>query len=208
MIDPLANLAATLALTLGVAWASGLNLYAVILALGLIGHYQLWPLPADLTILAHPAVLLASGFMYLVEFVVDKIPGLESLWDTLHTFIRIPAGAALAAAAIGEVPPEYTLVAAILGGTLAAGAHAAKAGSRLLLQGSPEPVSNWVASLSEDVAVFGGLLLALTHPWVFLVLLALFLLLLVWLLPWIWQGVRAMLRTLRRWFGRQERESR
>lgn len=208
MIDPLANLAATLALTLGVAWASGLNLYAVILALGLIGHYQLWPLPADLTILAHPAVLLASGFMYLVEFVVDKIPGLDSLWDTLHTFIRIPAGAALAAAAIGEVPPEYTLVAAILGGTLAAGAHAAKAGSRLLLQGSPEPVSNWVASLSEDVAVFGGLLLALTHPWVFLVLLALFLLLLVWLLPWIWQGVRAMLRTLRRWFGRQEREKR
>ncbi|MHB1397632.1 MAG: DUF4126 domain-containing protein [Trichloromonadaceae bacterium] len=208
MIDPLANLAATLALTLGVAWASGLNLYAVILALGLIGHYQLWPLPADLAILAHPAVLLASGLMYLVEFVVDKIPGLDSLWDTLHTFIRIPAGAALAAAAIGEVPPEYTLVAAILGGTLAAGAHAAKAGSRLLLQGSPEPVSNWVASLSEDVAVFGGLLLALTHPWVFLVLLALFLLLLVWLLPWIWQGVRAMLRTLGRWFGRQERESR
>lgn len=208
MIDPLANLAATLALTLGVAWASGLNLYAVILALGLIGHYQLWPLPADLAILAHPAVLLASGLMCLVEFVVDKIPGLDSLWDTLHTFIRIPAGAALAAAAIGEVPPEYTLVAAILGGTLAAGAHAAKAGSRLLLQGSPEPVSNWVASLSEDVAVFGGLLLALTHPWVFLVLLALFLLLLVWLLPWIWQGVRAMLRTLGRWFGRQERESR
>lgn len=208
MIDPLANLAGTLALTLGVAWASGLNLYAVILALGLVGHFQLWPLPADLEVLAHPAVLFASGFMYLVEFVVDKIPGFDSLWDTLHTFIRIPAGAALAAAAIGEVPPEYTLVAAILGGTLAASAHAAKAGSRLLLHGSPEPFSNWIASLTEDAAVFGGLLLALTHPWVFLLMLALFLLLLVWLLPRVWQGVRGMLRTLRRWFGRPEGESR
>lgn len=201
MIDPLANLTGTIALTLGVAWASGLNLYAVILALGLVGHFQLWPLPDDLAILAHPAVLVASGFMYLVEFVVDKIPGLDSLWDTAHTFIRIPAGAALAAAAIGEVPPEYTLVAAILGGTLAAGAHAAKAGSRLLLHGSPEPVSNWIASLSEDAAVFGGLLLALTHPWVFLVLLLLFLVLLIWLLPLVWRGLRAMLRTLRGWFG-------
>lgn len=201
MIDPLAGLAGTIALTLGVAWASGLNLYAVILTLGLIGYYQLWTLPADLAILAHPAVLLAAGFMYLVEFVVDKIPGLDSLWDTAHTFIRIPAGAALAAAAIGEVPPEYTLVAAILGGTLAAGAHAAKAGSRVLLHGSPEPFSNWFASLGEDVAVFGGLLLALTHPWVFLLLLALFVVLLVWLLPRVWRGVRGMLRTLRRGLG-------
>lgn len=201
MIDPLASLAGTLALTLGVAWASGLNLYAVILALGLIGHFQLWPLPADLAILAHPAVLLAAGFMYLVEFVVDKIPGFDSLWDSLHTFIRIPAGAALAAAAIGEVPPEYTLAAAIVGGALAASAHAAKAGSRLLLHGSPEPVSNWVASLSEDAAVFGGLLLALTHPWVFLLLLALFLLLLIWLLPRLWQAGRSMFGNLRRWFG-------
>ncbi len=201
MIDPLAGLAGTIALTLGVAWASGLNLYAVILALGLVGHYELWTLPSDLTILAHPAVLLAAGFMYLVEFVVDKIPGLDSLWDTAHTFIRIPAGAALAAAALGEVPPEYTLVAVILGGTLAASAHAAKAGSRLVLNASPEPFSNWFASLGEDVAVFGGLLLAFTHPWVFLVLLALFVVLLIWLLPLVWRGVRGMLRTLRRWFG-------
>jgi len=180
----------TIALTMGVAWASGINLYATLVMLGLLGSLGGVVLPPDLQILTHPLVIAAAGFMYIVEFVVDKIPGVDTGWDTLHTFIRIPAGAVLAVGAVGGVNPAIAVAAAIVGGGMAAGAHATKAGSRVLINTSPEPFSNWVASLSEDILVIGGLWTALNHPWVFIVLLAAFILFMIWLLPKLWLGVK------------------
>jgi hypothetical protein len=136
--------------------------------------------------------------MYMVEFVTDKIPGVDTSWDTLHTFIRIPAGALLAAGAAGDVNPVVALAAAILGSGLAAGAHAAKSGTRVMINTSPEPVSNWVASLVEDLAVIAGLWTALHHPWVFIVLLMGFILLMIWLLPKLWQGIKKLFAFIRR----------
>jgi len=195
------DLTQTLALTMGVGWASGINVYAAILVLGLLGTTGNLELPPGLEILTDPLVLLAAGAMYLVEFVTDKIPGVDTAWDTLHTFVRIPAGAILAAGAIGDVGPGAHLAAAILGGGLAAASHAAKSGTRVLINASPEPFTNWAASITEDVGVVGGLLVAINHPAVFLALLALFLVLLVWLLPRIWRGIKRVFRFVARLFG-------
>jgi hypothetical protein len=180
----------TIALTLGVAWASGINLYAAILMLGYLGSTGNIDLPPDLQILTDPMVMLAAGLMYCVEFFADKIPGVDTGWDALSTFIRIPAGAILAAGAIGDVGPAAQLAAAIAGGTLATGSHITKAGSRLLINTSPEPFSNWLASVGEDVAVIAGLWTALYNPALFLVLLVLFILLMIWLLPKLWRHIR------------------
>ncbi len=154
----------TLSLTLGAAWASGINLYAAILVLGLLGVTENIVLPQGLEILMNPLVIGAAGLMYLVEFFVDKVPGVDTGWDMIHTFFRIPAGVLLAAGAVGYVNPAVALAAGILGGGLAAGSHVTKAGSRLLINASPESVSNWTASVLEDIAVISGLLAALYHP--------------------------------------------
>lgn len=195
-MEQLDQIAAIIALSMGVAWASGINLYAALLMLGLLGSSGSLQLPPDLLILTNPLVIFAAGAMYLVEFVADKVPGVDNSWDTLHTFIRIPAGAMLAAGAVGEMDPAVSLAAAIVGGGLAAGTHATKAGSRVLINTSPEPASNWLASLGEDVVVVLGLWTALNHPLVFLVLLLLFILLMVWLLPKIWRGVKFVFTAL------------
>jgi hypothetical protein len=180
----------TIALTLGAAWASGINLYAAMLMLGYLGTTGSLELPPDLQILTHPLVMLSAGVMYCIEFFADKVPGVDTGWDGLSTFIRIPAGAVLAAGAVGEVGTAAQLAAAIAGGTLAAGSHATKAGTRVLINTSPEPVSNWFASVGEDVAVIAGLWTALNHPVVFIVLLVMFILLMIWLLPKLWRGIR------------------
>ncbi|WP_303720786.1 DUF4126 domain-containing protein [Malonomonas rubra] len=195
-MEQLDQVAAIIAMSMGVAWASGINLYAAILMLGLLGSSGNMVLPPDLQILTNPLVIFAAGAMYLVEFVADKVPGVDNSWDTLHTFIRIPAGAMLAAGAVGEMDPAVSLAAAIVGGGLAAGAHATKAGSRVLINTSPEPFSNWMASLSEDVMVIAGLWTALNYPLVFIALLLLFVLLMVWLLPKIWRGVKFVFTAL------------
>jgi hypothetical protein len=179
-----------IALTMGVAWASGINLYATIVTLGVLNLTGHMTLPPDLQILSDPLVLGAAGLMFMVEFVADKMPGVDTGWDSFHTFIRIPAGALLAAGAVGELDPAVSLAAAIIGGAVAAGTHATKAGTRVLINASPEPFSNWVMSICEDVLVVGGLWTALQHPWVFLGLLALFILLMIWLLPKIWRGIK------------------
>ena len=150
-MEYLNQIAQVIALTMGAAWASGINLYAAILVLGLMGATGNMTLPADLQILANPLVIGAAGLMYLVEFVADKVPGVDSGWDTVHTFIRIPAGAMLAAGAVGEVNPALTLAAIVVGGGLAAATHTTKAGSRVMINTSPEPVTNWAASLTEDL---------------------------------------------------------
>ena len=191
----------TLSLTMGTAWASGINLYATILVLGVLQLTGNIVLPETLTILANPLVIGAAGIMYAVEFVADKIPGVDTGWDTIHTFVRIPAGAMLAAGAVGEVNPALAVSAGLLGGGLAAGSHATKAGSRVMINASPEPFSNWIASLLEDVAVLGGLWAALYSPWVFLALLTLFILLMIWILPKIWRGVKKIFRFIFRLFG-------
>jgi len=191
----------TIALTLGAAWASGINLYAAILMLGYLGSTGSLDLPPDLQILTHPLVMLSAGVMYCIEFFADKVPGVDTGWDGLSTFIRIPAGAVLAAGAVGEVGTAAQLAAAIAGGTLAAGSHATKAGTRVLINTSPEPVSNWLASVGEDVAVIAGLWTALYHPVLFIVLLILFILLMIWLLPKLWRGIRRVFGFIGRSFG-------
>jgi hypothetical protein len=194
-----------IAVTLGVGWASGINLYAAILTLGVLGATGAMALPPDLQILASPIVIFAAGAMYFVNFFADKIPGVDSISDVLHTFIRIPAGALLAAAAAGQMGPEWQLAAAILGGTLAAGSHATKAGSRMLINTSPEPFTNWLASIGEDIAVIGGMWLAVKHPYVFLALLAAVVALTIWLLPKILHLIGRLLRKIGSWFsGRKE----
>ncbi len=195
------HLTDTLALTLGAGWASGINLYAAIFMLGVLGATGNITLPPGLEILSNPLVILASGLMYAVEFFVDKVPGVDTAWDSLHTFIRIPAGAILAAQAMVDVSAPAELAAAIMGGSLAAASHAAKAGGRVLINTSPEPFTNWAASIGEDVSVILGLWAALHHPVLFLVGLGIFLLLLVWLLPKIWRGVKKVFGWLRRLFG-------
>jgi len=191
----------TISLSMGLGWAAGINLYAAIFMLGVLGSSGNLALPPDLLILQDPMVIAAAGFMYVIEFVVDKIPGVDTGWDVLHTFIRIPAGAVLAAGAVGDLAPGAELAAAIAGGTLAAGAHATKAGTRALINTSPEPFTNWTASIAEDVAVFGGLWAALYNPWLFLVLLVLFIGLSIWLVPKIWRGLKRVAAFLRRKLG-------
>jgi len=187
----------TVAIASLLAWASGIRLYFVVFALGLAGHLGYVELPAALKVLQHPWVIGTAGFLLVVEFLADKVPGIDSAWDTVHTFIRIPAGALLAAGATGDTLSALTVAAGLLGGTLAAGTHFAKSGGRALINTSPEPFSNWGASLSEDAMVLTGVWLAFAYPLVFLGLLAAFVLLLIWLLPKLWRGIRALLQRLR-----------
>ncbi|MDR3630788.1 MAG: DUF4126 domain-containing protein [Desulfocapsaceae bacterium] len=194
------QLISTLALTMGTAWASGINLYATIATLGILGITGNIVLPHQLHVLQEPIVIGAACFMYCVEFFADKTPGIDTGWDVIHSFIRIPAGVMLAAGAVGDVNPAVAITAGILGGTITATSHTLKAGSRILINTSPEPFSNWAASLSEDVAVFAGMYTALYHPLLFLGLFTLFILLCVWLLPKVWKAVKALFSTVKRFF--------
>jgi hypothetical protein len=181
-----------IAVAAALAWGSGLRAYAVIFAVSLAGALGWVELPAHLRLLEHPLVLGASGLMTAVEFFADKLPWLDSVWDALHSFIRIPAGAALAAAVFGDSGAAVALAAAILGGTLAGAAHLAKAGTRAAINTSPEPFTNWTASLAEDALVPFGLWLAVAHPLAFFVLLALFLAAAALLARLIWRGLRRL----------------
>jgi len=174
---------AALAVALGAGWASGLNTYAAVLVLGGAERLGLVSLPHDLQVLASPWVMGVAAILFALNFFADKIPYVDSINDMLHTFVRVPAGALLAYGAAGGISPEVAVIAGLLGGTFAAGTHVAKTGSRALINTSPEPFSNIAASLAEDVSVIGGLALAIAHPIVFLCLLALFVGLLIWLLP-------------------------
>ncbi len=203
-MEQLDQITSILALSMGAAWASGINLYAAILMLGMMGLTGNVDLPPGLEILQDPMVLFAAGTMYVVEFFADKIPGVDSTWDVLHTFVRIPAGAMLAAGAVGDVTPALSLAAGLMGGGLAASTHATKAGTRALINTSPEPFSNWTASITEDLAVFGGLWAALNHPTLFVAFMIVFILLMIWLLPKLWRGIKTVFRKLRSFFGGKE----
>lgn len=189
-MDQFEHLTTIIALTVGVGWASGINLYALIAMLGLMSNFGSLQLPAELQIVSDPFVLVVAIIMYCVEFFTDKVPGIDTGWDSIHTFIRIPAGAILAATAVGDVGPAAELAAAMAGGTLAAGSHMVKAGSRVMINSSPEPFSNWIASITEDIVVIAGIWAALYNPELFLIAILIFILLSIWLIPKLWRGIR------------------
>lgn len=193
-----------IALSMGVAWASGINLYASVFVLGWLGSTGNLELPPELQVCTDPMVMTAAGFMYFIEFFTDKTPGVDTGWDVIHTFIRIPAGAILAAGAVGELGQGAELAALIMGGTLTAASHATKAGSRVLINTSPEPVTNWTASVAEDVAVIGGLWTALNYPVAFIIAMVVIIGLMIWLLPKIWRGIKLLWRKIKAFFKREE----
>jgi uncharacterized membrane protein len=184
----------TIALSAGLAWASGLRLYLVVFLAGVLSYFGYLQLPETLAVLRNPLVIGVAGVMAFAELIADKIPAFDSLWDSFQTFIRIPAGALLAAFAMGEVDPAWAVAAGLIGGTITAGTHFAKAGSRLAINTSPEPFSNWIASFGEEGMVLGGLWAMLASPMVFLGLLVVFLVLAGWLLTRFWSLLSRLIR--------------
>ena len=189
-MDPLANIA----LAGGLAWASGFRLYATVFVAGLLGRLGWVHLPPGLAMLTDTWVLVVAGVLAAGEFLADKLPAFDSVWDAVHTFIRIPAGAALAAAVMGDQAGAVQLAAALAGGTLAAGAHFAKAGARAAINTSPEPVTNVTTSLGEDAMFAGGLWMLLQEPLWFLVALVVFVVLAVALIVVLWRFLRRVFR--------------
>jgi hypothetical protein len=181
------------ALASGLSWASGLRLYLTILCIGLLAKFNYIHLPASLDILSNPVVLSVAGILTIIEFFADKVPYVDSAWDSIQTFIRIPAGALLAMGAINSADPMIATLAALLGGSLTGMTHATKAGSRALINTSPEPVSNIATSFGEEGLLLGGGWLAFAHPMVFLGVLAAFILVMIWLIPKLWRGIKSVL---------------
>ncbi|MEP6503596.1 MAG: DUF4126 domain-containing protein [Betaproteobacteria bacterium] len=186
-----------IAIAAALGWASGLRLYAVVFLTGMAGHAGLVALPPGLQVLQQPLVLWASGALLAIEFVVDKVPWLDSLWDAVHTLVRIPAGALLAASVFGGDHESWAIVAGLAGGTLAATSHAAKATTRAAANTSPEPFSNLALSLAGDVAVPSMLWLSWGHPWLFLAVLALVVVAMVALTARLLRFVGVLARRLR-----------
>lgn len=189
------------ALASGLGWASGFRLYATVCVVGLLGRFHYVQLPQALTILTHPAVISVAGILMLVEFLADKIPYIDSTWDAIQTFVRIPAGTLLAMGAMQSADPMTITLAGLLGGSLAGVTHATKAGSRALINTSPEPVSNVVTSFGEDGLWLSGGWLALAHPMVFMSLLIILVLVMLWMLPKIWRGITLVLGKIMHVFG-------
>ncbi|WP_298599793.1 DUF4126 domain-containing protein [Zoogloea sp.] len=188
------DLASLAALAAGLGWASGLRLYALVFVLGALARFGGVQLPGGLGVLAHPLVLGISGLLLLVEFFADKLPWLDSAWDAVHTFIRIPAGAALAAAVMGDQGGALQVAMGLMGGTLAAGTHLAKAGARAAINTSPEPVSNVTTSLGEDVLFAGGMWALVHQPLLFLAGLAVFFILALLLIWALWKFIKRVFR--------------
>jgi hypothetical protein len=189
------------ALAAALGWAAGVRLYLVVFLTGLAGFMGFIPLPAGLSVLQHPAMLMGSGFMVFVEFFADKIPGLDSLWDVVHTVIRVPAGAALAGGVFGADSATMGMVAALMGGTLAATSHAAKATTRAAVNTSPEPFSNILVSFAEEGLVIAMLWLATNHPVIFGIVLLIVLVLSVLLIIVLWKFLRMVIRKVSSFFS-------
>jgi len=186
-----------LSLAMGTAWTSGINLYATVAALGIANRFELIHLPPNLEVLSHPGVIAIACIMYLIEFFADKVPYLDTGWDALHTFIRVPAGAILAARSLGDMSPALELMALLAGGSIALVAHGTKATTRLAINASPEPFSNWVASVAEDVTVFGGIWLMFNHPVIMLIVVLVFLVAAAWITPKIYRLAKRGFHALR-----------
>jgi hypothetical protein len=185
----------TVAIGSGLAWASGMRLYGVVFFAGLLGRIGVIALPGHLGALTHPLVIGVAGVLFITEFLADKVPGVDSLWDALHTFIRVPAGALLAAASLGlDGDPAWLVAAGLAGGALAGTSHFAKAGTRALINTSPEPFSNWAASFGEDLGVAGMVWLAFAYPAAFLVTLVAAVVVAVWMISRLWRMITGIFR--------------
>lgn len=187
-MDPISSIA----LASGLSWASGFRLYATVFIVGVLAKYQFISLPNSLDILSSPIVIVVAGLLAVIEFLADKVPYIDSTWDSIQTFIRIPAGALLAMGAINSSDPMIATLAALLGGSLTGMTHATKAGSRALINTSPEPVSNVATSLGEDGLLLTGGWLALMHPIVFVGLLLVFIIFMLWMLPKVWRSIKSI----------------
>lgn len=185
----------TLGFAMGSAWLSGINLYATVVTLGLLQRYHLVTMPGELGYLQQWWVIILAGAMYLVEFVADKAPVVDSAWDAVHTFIRVPAGAVLAASAFANFDPGVRVAALLAGGGIALGSHGTKAATRLAANASPEPFSNIVLSLIEDAIAVGASMLMAAHPVVILGVVAVFLVLAIWLARKIRRAIRSLFAT-------------
>ena len=193
-MDPISSIA----LASGLSWASGFRLYATVFLVGLLGKYDFISLPSSLDIITNPIVIGAAGVLTVIEFLADKIPYIDSAWDSIQTFIRIPAGALLAMGAINSSDPMIATLSALLGGSLTGMTHATKASSRALINTSPEPVSNVATSLGEDGLFLTGGWLALMHPFIFIGLLVCFILLMLWVLPKVWRGAQSIFSLIKK----------
>ena len=192
----------TLAIAMGASWVSGINLYAAVATLGLLSRFASLKLPGELEVLTSWWVIGIALFLFVVEFIADKIQVVDSVWDVIHTFIRIPAGAVLAATAFGDFDKSVQVIAFLLGGGLALSSHGTKAAARLAINASPEPVSNVVASLFEDVLAIGSILLSVLLPVAVFFVIAAGLLLSFWLLPKVIRFFRKVFRKLSGFLGR------
>ena len=189
------DLIQTLGLAVGAAWLSGIRLYSLVSILGLLGRYGSLQLPGSLEILENPWVIGVSSALFVIEFVADKGPAIDSVWDAFHTFIRIPAGAVLAAGAFGDYDPAIKVIAGLIGGTLAFGSHATKTTTRAAVNTSPEPVSNLVVSSAEDVYAVGSAFAAAFAPILILIIVAIGVVISLFMLP-------RMIKFARRIFSR------
>lgn len=183
---------ATLSLALGSAWTSGINLYATVSVLGLLQRFGGVKLPGGLEVLDNWWIIGIAGGLYIVEFFADKIPYVDSVWDVVHTFIRVPAGVIVAYAATNQLDPSIYIPAALIGGGLALSSHGTKATARIAANLSPEPVSNWILSLAEDAIAIVGTFLAVFAPIVIAVVLVVFLIFFFWAFPKIYRSVRRL----------------
>lgn len=195
------NLLQVLGLALGSAWTSGINLYATVAVLGLLQHFKLANLPGSLHVLDNWIIIGIALVLYVIEFFADKIPYVDTVWDAIHTFIRVPAGAVIAYAATSDVNPTVQVIALLLGGGLALSTHGTKATVRASANLSPEPVSNSVLSLVEDVLAVCAIVLAVAKPALMLLVIVIFLLIFAWILPKVVRRIRRMFATLRAFFG-------
>ncbi len=195
------DMAGLAALAAALGWASGIRLYLVVFLTGMAGYFGFIPLPSGLHVLQHPAMLAGSGAMLFVEFFADKIPGVDTLWDMIHTVIRVPAGAALAAGVFGADSATMGTLAGLLGGTLAATSHATKLTTRAAINTSPEPFSNIAMSLVEEGGVLGMMWLATNYPITFGVVLCIVLVLSVALIVVLVKFLKAVVRRIAEFFS-------
>lgn len=191
----------TLGLALGASWTAGINLYATVAVLGLLQRYELAQLPGGLDALANPWIIGLAAFLYAIEFVADKVPYVDTVWDAVHTFIRVPAGAVLALSATASFSPGIRIAALLLGGGLALSTHGVKATARAGANLSPEPFTNWGLSLFEDVVAIGAVLFAVFNPVAILAVIFIFLMIFAWLLPKVLRRLRRMIVRAKAFFG-------
>jgi hypothetical protein len=191
----------TAATAMGSAWLSGINLYATVVTLGLLQRFQWVKLPGELVMLSSWWFIGLAGALYLVEFVADKIPAVDTAWDAVHTFIRIPAGAIMAATAFAEFDPSIKMAAMIVGGSLALGSHGTKAATRLAANASPEPFSNVALSIIEDIITFASTIMMAFYPVLILIVIAVFLVVALWIIPKIVRALRRLIARLKNLFN-------